>query len=180
MLEINVSDDQRKYAYWVASQHNVGKRGRNDGKFNEQYLGKLGEVVMADTLGLPRPTVVKEFDNGIDFIICGRAVDIKTSGRPFRINDFGWCGLMADQYKNPKYLNDTYCFASYDKIDRVMTFCGIILKSNILEDWFIAEGQPRYKKPDSIPSKWDEYQIPIKSMKTFDTRPEFFWSFGQI
>ena len=76
MFDIKVSEEQKNYAQDMVNKYNFGMRGYGDGNKKEQLTGIIGQTVLADLLGLPRPDGGSGFDNGFDFVINGKKVAI--------------------------------------------------------------------------------------------------------
>lgn len=143
MFDVEIKRDQKVYAWDQVCRNNFGHRGKFDGDKERQYTGILGQTVMADLLQLcgldgPRP-VASGFDEGIDFVIEGLNVDLKTMGRNFPVRRSFVNNLVASQLK---YQTDVYVFSSINKKTSVMTFIGVFPK-RMINQFEIPEGMDR-------------------------------------
>lgn len=129
MFDVQVSQEQLKYAEELVDKYNFGRRGYGDGSKFEQFTGIIGQTVFADLIGEERPDGTTGFDGGKDFLINGKRIDIKTMTRKVPVRDFYVHNFVGYQ-KN--YDVDYYVFASYNTTNKVLTICGYIGK----EDFF--------------------------------------------
>lgn len=184
MFKIQVTDEQRYYAWDLVGKINMGNRGRNDGSKALQYLGILGETVMADLIGVARPDGSNSEQNkrGVDFYLFGKKVDLKTMVRDYEVNPKWFiCNLMFEQVHNDYSETDIYAFASYNKQTQEMTFVGIISKKALNNNFLVPAGSVRHKgKESSFISKWDNYEVPISALLCADTPHEWLWNFDRI
>lgn len=125
-----VTADQWVYASSLIAYYNFGQRGLGDGNEIEQLTGMLGQTVMADLLGVERPNGEDGFDEGVDFIINNKRVDVKTMTRTTDVRDYYVHNFIGYQ-KN--YDVDYYVFLSYNKRKRELTVCGCIDKKSFFE-----------------------------------------------
>jgi hypothetical protein len=157
-----ISQEQIDYTKELVSRVNFGNRGRFDGSKKNQFIGILGEVVLADILEKKRPDGEGGFDGGVDFIINNMKFDLKTmartvSSRPHFVNN-----LVASQ---AAYNNDGYIFASINTKTREFELLGIIGKDN-LKPFFIAKGTERKRDDGTILTVGaDMYEIPNSELK---------------
>lgn len=133
-IQSAITQEQKIYSLKLIQSINFGKR--TDSEFNgnstRQFVGVLGEVVMADLLGVPRTTGNNgEFDYGVDFNVNGMVVDIKTTGRNGYLNRWAEFGLVAKQIENPEIKTDVYLMANINKRESVFELCGWIHKADI-------------------------------------------------
>lgn len=129
MFDIKVSDEQIQYATSLVQQYNFGARGYGDGNKKEQLTGIIGQTVFADLLQMPRPSGETGFDNGIDFIIQGKKIDIKTMTRTVSVKQHYVHNFIGYQQK---YEVNFYVFASYNIRTQILTICGSIDKTSFL------------------------------------------------
>lgn len=137
MEGIAITDEQRKYAWRLVNSHNFAKRGRFNGRMQDQYAGKLGEVVFADVFEHPRPVAVP-YDHGVDFVVGDKNVDLKTT-HSIRSPEKSWyTNVVADQrdgFTTPctcdqiaghhfKRITDVYLFAHINEADRTFHLIG--------------------------------------------------------
>ena len=158
MFDILVTDEQKYYAEEMVSRYNFGMRGYGDGNQKEQLTGIIGQTVLSDLLGVPRPTGADGFDNGVDFIINGQKVDIKTMSRTVPVKPHYVHNFIGYQ-KN--YNVGFYIFASYNTRTEVLSFCGFVSKEEFLERArFYKKGDLRYRDDGtSFPTKAPLYEI---------------------
>lgn len=143
MFDINVSDEQYKYAFDMVNKYNFGQRGYGDGNKKEQLTGIIGQTVLSDLIKLPRPDGSTGFDGGQDFIINNRSVDIKTMSRTVPMRDYFVHNFVGYQ-KN--YKVDYYIFASFNTRNRVLTICGYVNKHDFFDRaTFFPKGSLRYR-----------------------------------
>ncbi len=165
-----VSNDQWAYASRLIAYYDFGQRGRGDGNQMEQLTGMIGQTVMADLLNVERPTGEGGFDEGVDFIINDRSVDVKTMTRTTDVRDYyvhNFIGYQRD------YDVDYYIFLSYNKRNRGLTICGYIDKDTFFEKAeFYPIGARRYRSDGTyFRSKAPLYEIkqtdlfPVDSME---------------
>lgn len=158
MFDIQVSDEQMRFAQDMVNKYNFGMRGYGDGNHSEQLTGIIGQTVFADLLGLPRPDGANGFDNGVDFIINGKKVDIKTMSRSVSVKDHYAHNFIGYQRK---YAVDYYVFASYNTKSGVLSICGFASKEEFLQrSKFYNKGDLRYRDDGtSFPTKAPLYEI---------------------
>lgn len=56
MFNVRPTQEQKQYATNLVENYNFGQRGLGDGDKKMQYVGMLGQTILADLLGFPRPT----------------------------------------------------------------------------------------------------------------------------
>ena len=56
MFNVKPTQEQKQYANDLIKNYNFGQRGLGDGDQNMQYVGMLGQTILADLLKVPRPT----------------------------------------------------------------------------------------------------------------------------
>lgn len=125
----------------ILSDNDLGKRGRGDGKFVQQFYGLLSQISIADYLKI-RCEFTGGFDNGIDLNIPedntlelpGGTYDIKTQIRNcLKVYPTYACNVLATQYDSPLYMNERYLFATYHKNINKINIHGHITKSRFGE-----------------------------------------------
>lgn len=158
MFDINVSADQMKYASSLVQQYNFGMRGYGDGNKREQLTGMIGQTVFADLVHLPRPSGETGFDHGVDFIVNGKRIDIKTMTRTVPVKPHYVHNFIGYQ---EKYEVDAYVFASYNIKTQVLTICGSVDKISFTKKVaFYKKGELRYRDDGtSFPAKAPLYEI---------------------
>lgn len=157
-FEIATSIFNEYYASDMVSRYNFGMRGYGDGNQKEQLTGIIGQTVLADLLGLERPDGADGFDNGVDFVINGRKVDIKTMTRTVPVRDHYVHNFIV--YPK-KYTVEFYIFASYNIRTGVLSICGFVSKEEFLaRAKFYNKGDLRYRDDGtSFPTKAPLYEI---------------------
>lgn len=132
----------------MIAYYNFGQRGLADGNETEQLTGMIGQTVMADLLNMDRPTGEGGFDEGVDFIINDKSVDVKTMTRTTDMRDYyvhNFIGYQRD------YEVDYYIFLSYNKVNRGLTVCGYVDKDTFFERAdFYPKGSKRYRSNGSF------------------------------
>lgn len=129
MIDYKTDEEQIKYAWDLVTAYNFGQRGRGDGNRNQQFVGILGQTIIADILQLERPKGETGFDGGYDLIINNKKVDIKTMGRTVPVKEHYVHNFIGYQLK---YEVDYLLFLSYNKRNNIMTICGYIPKDEFL------------------------------------------------
>ena len=161
MFDIPITKEQKEYTWKLVKSCNFGNRGKFDGDLERQYTGILGQTVMADGLKEKRPDGTEGFDNGIDFVIMGKNVDLKTMGRTTEVRPSYVNNLVASQCK---YATQFYVFSSINKKTNKITFIGVLPKKN-LEKYFLKEGTERTRHDRTkFKIKTDMYEIPNKDL----------------
>ena len=127
MIRIHITQEQIQYAQHLIENCCFGSRGKADGDMSKQLVGMLGQTVIADYLGLPRPEISHGFDGGYDYIINGKKIDLKCMARKRNIQADYVHNLIAYQ-KN--YDVDYYMFASVNYVDQIVEICGVINKED--------------------------------------------------
>jgi hypothetical protein len=158
MLDIKVSHEQRLYAFKLIKKYNFGNRGIADGNQNEQYVGILGQVVLADALNMDRPPGKIGFDGGFDFIINNKKVDVKTMGRTVTLKNSYVHNFIALQ---KEFDVDYYIFCSYNKRRKTLTIGGYISKTKLFKNAILyRKGTKRYRTDGTFfITKTDLYEI---------------------
>lgn len=129
MIELYPTSEQKSEANRLVNKYNFGNRGRGDGDQRMQETGILGQICLADLLGLPRPSGESGFDGGVDFVIDGANVDIKTMGRTVDVKHHYVHNFIGYQLK---YDCEYYIFASYNSHLEKLQICGIVSKEEFL------------------------------------------------
>jgi hypothetical protein len=179
MFSIQSTDEQRRYAREMINAINFGNRGGktkedgNNGTKEEQFIGVLGEIILFDFFGKPRPTInekQKDFgDNGVDIIIGEQKIDIKTMGRNCEPKKTFINNLHGDQVRG-YYKNDAYIFTSYNKKTDTLTICGWVTKEEFFERAdFYPKGTVRKnpKKEFTVRSPKGLYEIKNEVLNDF-------------
>ncbi|KGG81215.1 hypothetical protein Y919_01525 [Caloranaerobacter azorensis H53214] len=167
MIDYKVTDEQIKYAKDLVHSCNFGQRGRGDGNREQQFVGILGQTVVADLLNLERPKGGEGFDGGYDIEINNKKVDIKTMGRTVPMQEHYVHNFIGYQ---AKYNVDYLIFCSFNKTNNILTICGYISKSDLLEKAkFYEEGTIRTRdNGTSFRTKAPLYEICQKNLHSID------------
>ncbi len=128
MIIITPTNDQLQYSQRVNDNYNLGNRGYGDGNKSEQFIGILGQIVLSDFLSSTRMIGNEGFDEGIDFVINGKKVDVKTMGRTVDIRSHFVHNFIGYQMK---YDTDYYIFQSYNKNKNQLSICGYVTKEEL-------------------------------------------------
>lgn len=171
MFTAKITDEQRRYAYGLVTKTNFGKRKIKEGELNtsgniiQQYTGILGQVVLADLIDHPRPDGTGGYDGGVDFMIRGYAVDLKTMARDYDVSPHYVNNIWESQCDDKGSKTDVYAFASINKKTRIFTFCGLYPRYLVYNERYVPKGANRelYKKGEVIGNfalKAGMYEIP--------------------
>lgn len=168
MFDVKVTPQQRKYAWDLVSHYNFGNRGIADGNKSEQFIGILGQVVLADLLNLEKPAGSKGFDGGFDFMIKGKKVDVKTMGRTVSVKHFYVHNFIGFQ---KEFDVDYYLFCSYNKIKKLMTICGLVSKDEFFEKAKLyPRGTKRFRENGTyFETKADLFEIKQRDLKEINS-----------
>ncbi len=90
----------------------------------------LGQICLRDMLRFLRPTGTEGFDGGIDFIINGVNVGLKTMHRTVDVQDHHVHNFIGYQMNYPCQF---FIFASYNITQNKLTICGVISKKDFIE-----------------------------------------------
>jgi len=129
MIIITPTSEQIEYSQNINDNFNLGNRGYGDGNKNEQFVGILGQVVLSDFLRSERITGNEGFDEGIDFVINGKKIDVKTMGRTVDVKNHFVHNFIGYQMK---YDTEYYIFQSYNKIKNQLSICGFVSKDELV------------------------------------------------
>mgnify|MGYP001107233625 CR=1 FL=1 len=159
MLKIKVKDEIFEHAKNQVEKFNFGQRGIADGNQEEQRVGLIGQTAVQELLGLEWPSGKTGFDNGVDFIMNGKRVDVKTMGRTVDMRDYFVHNFLGLQ---KKYDVDIYIFCSFNKLKGELTICGSLKKEEFDEKSnFYPEGTIRTRSNGTtFRTKADLYEIP--------------------
>jgi hypothetical protein len=158
MFDIKPTQEQKDYAAEQIEKYNFGQRGRGDGNKEQQYVGVLGQTIVADLLEMTRPDGEDGNDGGVDFTINGKKVDVKTMSRTVSMKEHYVHNFIAYQ---KDYLNDAYIFLSYNKNNDTLSICGTVSKEQFNERAsFYEKGEMRYRDDGTFfPTKAPLYEI---------------------
>lgn len=143
MFDVRVKAEQLLYVEELLKTANFGRRGEFDGNHEQQLTGILAQTVVADLLELPRPVDEGKSDNGIDFIINGLTVDLKTMGRNVPMKESFVHNLYGSQIE---FDTKIFLFSSLNKRTEVLTICGWLTKEDFQEKAIhFPQGTKRYR-----------------------------------
>jgi hypothetical protein len=131
MIDQSITQEQRNYAETLVRDHNFGRRGVGDGTRHQQFIGMLGQTVIADLFGSPRPKATKSWDGGNDLPFEGLSVDVKTQERSVPPLVEHHVGNFSDLQVNIP--SDILLFCSIHRKTGVLTVCGWICKQEFFE-----------------------------------------------
>jgi len=155
---IPITDEQKIHAWTLVEKTNYGRRGEADGTKTMQYTGLLGEVCFADIMDLPRPVAKDGWDGGIDFVIEGKKIDLKTMGRTVCVTAHFVNNLIASQVRAGQ--TDIYLFASINTGTGIIEFIGWLPKSRLRPEWIVRKGTPRRRDNGTqFETRADMYEI---------------------
>jgi len=148
MIEIKVRQDQLDWAKdYIKQKGSIAKRGIYDGRKEfEQIIGKMGEKVVADSLGIKLDNK-SGFDNGIDIEIGQYKIDVKTKVRRAKLMPwFAW-NIPISQFRSKKYQNNVYLFCSYNDDTNWLTVAGFTTKISFIKRClFLPKGAYRVRQ----------------------------------
>ena len=152
MVGLKVTDHQKEWAEWYVDNNNMANRGTYDGGKFEQFVGKLGEKVVADALGIaldPR----SGNDYGEDLVINGLIVDVKTKPRDYKMEAWYCWNVPVSQYER-SYKTQAFLFCSYNRKSGWVNICGMIPKEDFkVRSIYLPKGAYRVK------SNGDKYPV---------------------
>jgi hypothetical protein len=172
MFDVQVSQEVVEYARGLVGEGNYGRRGIADGTCEQQIIGLIGQTVVHDLFGVPRPRNRGRADGGVDFVFQGLAVDVKTMGRnvpprPDYANNF--------QALQEQFPTDVFIFCSLNKKTLVLTICGWTNKSELLETATLHPAGTRQVRTDgtAFRVRADLYEISNRDLYEADTLDVF-------
>ena len=132
MIIIPVKKEIIEHCKKQLKEHNFAQRksGEFPGTYDQQLTGIIGESVILDLLGLPWTDGNNNLGCGIDILICGKKIDVKTMGRTTTVKLYyvnNLVGLQKD------YKTDLYIFCSFNKITLELTICGWVTKQELFK-----------------------------------------------
>lgn len=184
MFKIKVTDEQISYVQDLLEKVNFGQRGDgtkryNNGTKEEQFVGILGEVVVADLFGQKRPGEKKikgrKGDEGIDLIIYNQKIDVKTMSRHCDVQDYYVHNLHGDQVGS-YYKNNIYLFTSLNKTNMELTICGWVTKEEFFKraDFYPCGAiRENPQKKFRVRSKKGMYEICNGKLNPFYNKKQF-------
>jgi hypothetical protein len=139
--------------------NNLGHRPDNtNGNKEQQMVGVIGQNMMAMALNEPFMKPSTAHDGGVDFVIAGKKIDIKTMGRTVTPTLKYVNNLIASQ---TKFDVDGYVFSSLNTSNSKLTICGWLPKVSFLFfAKFYEKGTIRERTNNtSFELKADTYEI---------------------
>jgi hypothetical protein len=140
-------------------KNNLGHRPDNsNGTKEQQMVGVIGQNMMATALNEPFMQPSTTHDGGVDFVISGNKIDIKTMGRTVTPTLKYVNNLIASQ---TKFDVDGYVFASLNTNNSKLTICGWLPKTTFtFFAKFYKKGTIRERTNNtSFELKADTYEI---------------------
>lgn len=139
--------------------NNLGMRKNNsNGTKEQQLVGVIGQNMMAMALNQPFMQPSTTHDGGVDFVLHGKKIDIKTMGRTVTpkldyVNNLIACQTRFDV--------DGYVFSSLNTSNSKLTICGWLPKASFLFfAKFYEKGTIRQRTNNtSFELKADTYEI---------------------
>jgi len=155
MIDIKPRLDQIEYATAAAERSTIGDFYA--GTKEQQKIGFIGETVICDKLGFPRPDPLG-FNGGFDIKIFEKKIDIKTMARTTPVQDWYVHNFMDHQREHPA---DCFIFCSYNKSSGILTICGFISKKEFFRlAKFYKKGDLRtMSNGEQFPAKGDMHEI---------------------
>lgn len=143
MFDVGAKPEQISYVEELLKTANFGRRGEFDGNYDQQLTGILAQTIVADLIGQPRPVDNNKADGGVDFIINGKTVDLKTMGRTVPMKETFVHNFYGSQ---AKFDTEVLMFSSFNKRTKVLTICGWLTKEDFMKkaDHF-PQGTKRYR-----------------------------------
>jgi hypothetical protein len=150
--------------------HSLGNRGVEDGTFEQQLTGLIGEYIVYYHLKKTKPDLSKKedgFDGGIDVIHNGLRIDVKTMGR----NSYVRGEYVNNFYvMQQKYDCDVLVFCSYHKTEKMIEICGWINKKELAEKGiFYKAGTTRVRdNGTTFIFRQDNYEVKNKDLRPIE------------
>ena len=148
----------KKEAYKLVLETNYGNRGQADGDTLMQYTGILGELLFANLMGISREEG-SGFDDGVDFVINGVKIDVKTMLRANDWKTYYVNNLFASQVDSDLYLNDLYVFININKKNNTWEIIGWKTKDEVKRSPKFKKGEIRKKGKTEFTLRADNYEV---------------------
>jgi hypothetical protein len=167
---IHIEPDLINTVEQYLQHHNLANRDIEDGDYEKQKTGLIGELSVHKYLLGCYPDLSEkqnDFDGGYDINYNGRLIDVKTMGRR--------SDVRAD-YVNNFYLlqsshnADTIVFCSYHMIDKVVEICGWLPKAVLpVRGIYYAAGTKRVRKDgSSFTFRQHNYEVENSNLDDID------------
>lgn len=151
--------------------HNLGKRGFEDGTPSKQKVGLIGELLVSNYLLGSYPDLKKRpdvFDGGYDILYRGKKIDVKTMERktyvrPNFVNNF----YILQEGHNA----DIIIFCSYNFIANVLEICGWLPKNELSKRGIYYEAGTKRIRTDGsfFHFRQSNYEVENKDLDFIDT-----------
>ena len=151
--------------------HSLGNRGVEDGTFEQQLTGLIGEYIVYYHLKGLKPDLSQKndgFDGGIDIVHNNVRIDVKTMGR----NSYVKGEYVNNFYvMQQKYACDVLVFCSYHKSEKVIEICGWIHKKELPQKGiFYKAGTKRLRdNGTSFIFRQDNFEVKNQDLQVIDT-----------
>jgi len=163
--------EQKRYAWAIVQAEKIAGMRENSGGEKQVFAGVLAEIVMCDLMGIERKTAedYAVADNGIDFIIGGKKIDLKillssASWKPYYSNN-----IIAQQLDFAMNQTEIYLFAVINPTLGTIQFNGWIKKIDIKQSWKHRKGTSRPRgKSEPLILLMDTYEIYQDHLKAFN------------
>lgn len=168
---IHIEPDLISMVERYLQHHNLANRGVEDGDYEKQKIGLIGELCVYKYLLNCYPDLNEKqngFDGGYDIDYNGRLIDVKTMGRK---------SYVRANYVNNFYLlqsnhnANTIVFCSYHTADKVVEICGWLPKVALAaKGIFYAAGTRRIRTDgSSFTFRQDNYEVENKDLDDIET-----------
>ena len=140
----DIDERLKQYVWDFTKDNNIGNRGTFDGSREQQFVGLIGEFIVADYMGLVDGSPVwyqdgwvklpelknDGFDGGFDIHLeTGERFDVKTMTRNVDLQDHHEHNVVASQFK---YDCDFYIFCSLNKRKNTLSIDGYLSKFELI------------------------------------------------
>lgn len=173
MFHLPVRSEVRHYAQSLLRGRGFGNRGRADGTPEQQLTGLIGQTLVHDLFRVPRPVDLGRSDRGVDFVLHGVTIDVKTMGRrhaplPEYTNNYQAIQRVATA--------DVILFCSHNRTVDVLTVCGWMPGPELFEKATFRPAGSQFTRQDgtTFTGRDDLYVIangdlrPAKSLRQLD------------
>ncbi len=151
--------------------HNLANRGVEDGDYNKQRVGLIGEFTVYKYLFGEYPDLnVKQegFDGGYDIAYNGRLIDVKTMGRK---------SFVKPEFVNNFYLlqshlqSDTIVFCSFHTVENILEICGWLPKAELANRGiYYSAGTKRVRSDgSSFTFRQNNYEVENKNLNDIES-----------
>ncbi len=127
-LKIKIKPEIISHCKKQIDKYNFGKRSKDNGNRNQQYIGIVGQSVIMDFFGLGYINGKSGFDGGVDLEYKGKKYDVKTMTRTVDVKDSYTNNFLKTQ---EDYDVDGYIFCSINTKKKELTVAGWIKKEDL-------------------------------------------------